>query len=624
MHRSGTSLMSALLCAAGLDGPKTLLPANEYNETGYWESEPLKRFHDRMLEEMGVGWDTPLTYPGGILSSPGANAWQAQLLEILLGEYDDSPFLCLKDPRISRLLPLWMPLLMRAGIEASYVIVTRNPLEVAQSLKRRDGFHWSKSMMLWLRHTLEAEKETRGEPRVFVTYDQLLGNWRDVLRRLAEHLHIVWPRRASEIDIDFEGIVADRLRHHRAASGSIEARGDIVSWVADAYRACLAAAEDQEDAQVPVFDRLREALEAADRAFEPLLMIEEARYRDLEKSKAAVSEHEALARSEIEALRNELAARLNELGGVQAAAAAMRDDAAEIARRLHEVEAESASSALAETAQAEAAELRTRIEELNHEHTALQAALTARDGELAEVGARAEDLRSTLVAVAAESAQREATVAGMSAESADLHTKLAAASARADLFQAEAGDLGTRIEELRAGHDASVARLNAREAEMADARREAAAARVELTSALARLESLQGEMTGLGTRVSGLIAELTAAQTELVERSAELAAVQAAKRQDQRTLALRTAEVSETRKAFSIQEEALKREAQAAAAELEARASALRELRTALHAAEARAIAFSVKLAQLRAELAIGAEENADLRSQLPEPQHSI
>src|SRR5438552_705120 len=75
--------------------------------------------------------------------------------------FDDEPLAVLKDPRICRFVPFWLDVLGEIGAQPRIVIPVRSPLDVAESLKLRNGFSSSKSLLLWLRHTLDAEAETR-------------------------------------------------------------------------------------------------------------------------------------------------------------------------------------------------------------------------------------------------------------------------------------------------------------------------------------------------------------------------------------------------------------------------------------------------------------------------------
>ena len=77
---------------------------------------------------------------------------------------------------------MWLEILRRFEAVPQFIVTLRNPLEVARSLHARDGFPLVKSMMLWLRHVLDAELHTRGQARTFVAYDELLRDWRAVAR----------------------------------------------------------------------------------------------------------------------------------------------------------------------------------------------------------------------------------------------------------------------------------------------------------------------------------------------------------------------------------------------------------------------------------------------------------
>ena len=57
MHRSGTSALTGALARGGATPPRTLMVPTEHNPLGYWESEPFRHFHDRLLQAAGLEWD---------------------------------------------------------------------------------------------------------------------------------------------------------------------------------------------------------------------------------------------------------------------------------------------------------------------------------------------------------------------------------------------------------------------------------------------------------------------------------------------------------------------------------------------------------------------------------------
>lgn len=57
MHRSGTSVLSALLVRAGFDAPRDLMPATLDNPQGYWESRRIAKINNRLLAAAHTHWN---------------------------------------------------------------------------------------------------------------------------------------------------------------------------------------------------------------------------------------------------------------------------------------------------------------------------------------------------------------------------------------------------------------------------------------------------------------------------------------------------------------------------------------------------------------------------------------
>jgi hypothetical protein len=56
MGRSGTSYVGSILDRAGVDMGRRLKPADEHNESGYFEDLDALRMHERWLEELGLSF----------------------------------------------------------------------------------------------------------------------------------------------------------------------------------------------------------------------------------------------------------------------------------------------------------------------------------------------------------------------------------------------------------------------------------------------------------------------------------------------------------------------------------------------------------------------------------------
>ena len=311
MHRTGTSAMTRVLALLGVDLPRRLVPGvpND-NDLGFWESVPVAQAHDRFLASIGSAWDDVSPLPKSVFASAKADAFVGELDEILRAEYGDSSLFVVKDPRMCRLLPLWIAALDRFGARPSFVITTRNPLEVAGSLKARDGFSGTKSCLLWLRHLLDAERDSRGFARVFVSYERLLRDWVTTSERIARELHLFWPRAGHDSHLQIEEFLSSALRHHSYDYPELRARSDVTAWVKQAFDAVSRAATDAEEVDSELFDEIRGQLDRADQAYGPLLA----------QARAEITEREA-ARGQIESqlasVSGQLAEREDELSSLK-------------------------------------------------------------------------------------------------------------------------------------------------------------------------------------------------------------------------------------------------------------------------------------------------------------------
>lgn len=260
MHRSGTSALGGVLAHLGASTPRTLMEANEYNERGYWESAKMMQVHDALLRSAGSRWNDWGRFNPDWLESPVAPEFEERLAREIESEFDGSPFFVVKDPRISRFLPVWLRALDKAGIEPKVIIPVRNPLEVARSLANRNHFGRSKSMLLWLRHMLDAEFSSRNVSRSFLHYERLLGDWEQEVTRIAAELDIKWPKWSDDVATKISDYLSTDLRHNVADTAAEGAAGEVNEWVNETYRllAGFSTGQPQDAAAFRELDRIRD------------------------------------------------------------------------------------------------------------------------------------------------------------------------------------------------------------------------------------------------------------------------------------------------------------------------------------------------------------------------------
>jgi len=268
MHRSGTSALARLTNFMGAALPRHLMPANEANPRGYWESAPLVELHDQLLSALDSSWDDWRT-PGARWKESDAAARFAGRLRLAIDEeYGNAPLVVLKDPRLCRTLPYWMSILEKSGIRSAPVLIVRNPLEVAESLRERDGMPFEKAMLLWLRHNLDAEFETRHLQRNIVTFDALLEDWKLLAVQTAGRLGITWPRQPMDAAHDMRDFLDLELHNHRATQAELEAHTEVPHWVKSAYRALTLLCDEPRSAEPKrELDKVRHAFAESAKIF---------------------------------------------------------------------------------------------------------------------------------------------------------------------------------------------------------------------------------------------------------------------------------------------------------------------------------------------------------------------
>lgn len=138
MHRSGTSYLARLMQALGVHIGDDLVGPQKGNPRGHFEALSLLTFHQKLLaarvDESRRAFDDGMLVQAPL--SVDYSADERQEARALVESLRRPGHWGWKEPRTCLFLDLWGSLLERAGA----VIIYRHPLEVHQSLLRRE--HW--------------------------------------------------------------------------------------------------------------------------------------------------------------------------------------------------------------------------------------------------------------------------------------------------------------------------------------------------------------------------------------------------------------------------------------------------------------------------------------------------
>jgi hypothetical protein len=228
MHRSGTSLLTYLLHKLGATLPRELIGPGYGNPLGHWEPRYLVTINDEVLRTIDRSWDDPRPIDSAWFSSGDAYRFIERIVAQIGRDYGCAPFILIKDPRICRILPLYLTALDILDIEPLVVLQLRPFHEVARSLADRDGFEPDLSEFLWLRSIMEAERVSRSCSRVWVTLDQVISDWPGTARRIASTLEINWTEAREEASWESSPFIKPRLCH---AADQSSTGVDVVRWL---------------------------------------------------------------------------------------------------------------------------------------------------------------------------------------------------------------------------------------------------------------------------------------------------------------------------------------------------------------------------------------------------------
>ncbi|WP_421788196.1 sulfotransferase family protein [Hyphobacterium sp.] len=191
MHRSGTSALAGSLAESGAYLGEVLGTSIPGNRKGLQEPASVLFMQENLLQANGGSWDNP----------PAKIEWQrlhTAVRDLYLESRRGFEPWAFKDPRTLLTLEGWL----EARADLALAGIFREPLAVAHSLKRRNGFSLSKGLSLWYAYNerLLHYANTRDCPLVEFTAEP--ADMAKRLARLATALGLTPPASQEFFDAD--------------------------------------------------------------------------------------------------------------------------------------------------------------------------------------------------------------------------------------------------------------------------------------------------------------------------------------------------------------------------------------------------------------------------------------
>ena len=236
MHRSGTSALTRVLNIVGCDLPKTLMRPQVDNVAGFWESRLIMNLNEEILASAGSSWDDWQPFDRDWYSSSVVDGFRERVQVLLHEEFGGSRLFVLKDPRFCRLMGFWVEAVKAFGARPLVFSPIRNPLDVAASLHGRNRIDSSVGHLMWLRHALDVEADSRGLKRTYLRYEQLLSDTQKLLDTLVSALGVSRLRRWNpELEIKIAEFLSPELQHHKSEDALLMSNPSLSDWTKDSF-----------------------------------------------------------------------------------------------------------------------------------------------------------------------------------------------------------------------------------------------------------------------------------------------------------------------------------------------------------------------------------------------------
>lgn len=240
MHRSGTSMTAGILRQMGVNLGDDLISADSNNRAGYFESNEIVRNNAKILHSLDRRWTGPkgtLEINLDFLDSEIKAQTRHNIKQEIRKLSNSGEVWGIKDPRISRLLPFWHEILNDLDVRVLFILCVRHPLEVAESIARRDGLPQHQGQLLWLKHNEDAMVNSKTENMHVVIFNRWFTDFDSQVVQLNRMLNLVQQEGEGGYLERLKSFIRPELRHHS------QGKSEYLPYINELYRLLVVASE---------------------------------------------------------------------------------------------------------------------------------------------------------------------------------------------------------------------------------------------------------------------------------------------------------------------------------------------------------------------------------------------
>lgn len=218
-HRCGTSAIARSLRVFSAELGTSLMPADRYNERGYWEDTEIYEFNRSLMSHLGRDWDSLDLISEEEFATLLAGTWVGRACDLLHSKVDNCELFGVKDPRMSILLPFWLPVFRQCDVSPIFLIATRHPAAANFSLQVRNQTEEVRATWLWIIHSLAAFQHSVGYPRALIRYEDLVADPEAMLASAAKATGLVINH--EELSDYKSNFLDSKLDHYTSSQAGI-------------------------------------------------------------------------------------------------------------------------------------------------------------------------------------------------------------------------------------------------------------------------------------------------------------------------------------------------------------------------------------------------------------------
>lgn len=181
-HRSGTSMLAGLIHCLGIYMGNNLKPASGKNKSGFFEQIDILHTNEKIMKKYNYNW---LSENIPVIRDESG---EADIKKIIKEQFGDSDIFAVKDPKISRLLPMWISILKSEDIEPVFIAIKRDSEKVCKSMYKFRKINKQKSMRIQKRYMDDINKYANNV--MWFNYEDILANPNKEVKKICNILNI--------------------------------------------------------------------------------------------------------------------------------------------------------------------------------------------------------------------------------------------------------------------------------------------------------------------------------------------------------------------------------------------------------------------------------------------------